>query len=163
MIFRPRNNQSPFMLCDTNIFPGLKDNVKRQFHYIFKRGDGTCTRQFTGLFRGNQFFKHKIEEEGVGGWVGPDLFDPPPGSYRISFFSLCTEVQSNGDHASCQRNQLMQQAWLSKNERDYIAKSTRKLCRVILFAGIKEISINTFNNSNIGKKEINETVNIIHF
>ena len=95
--------------------------------------------------------------------VGPDLFDPPLGSYRISFFSLCTEVQSHGDHASCQRNQLMQQAWLSKNEKDYIIKSTRKLCRVILFAGIKEKFISTFNNSNIGKKEINETVNIIHF
>ena len=84
--------------------------------------------------------------------VGPDLFDPPPGSYRISFFSLCTQVQSNGDHASCQRNQLMQQAWLSKNEKDYIIKSTRKLCRVILFAGIKEIFINTFNNSILEKK-----------
>ena len=121
-------------------------------------------RQFTGLFRGNQYFEHKIEEDGGGGGgVGPDLFDPPPGSSRISFFSLCTEVQSNGDHARCQRNQLMQQAGLSKNEKDYIVKSTRKLCRVILFAGIKEIFINTFNNSNIGKKEINETVNIIHF
>ena len=35
---------------------------------------------------------------------GPDLFYPPPGSARIYFFSLCTEVQSNGDHARCQRN-----------------------------------------------------------
>ena len=42
--------------------------------------------------------------------------------------SLSTHVQSNGDHARCQRNQLMQQAWLSKNEKDYIVKSTRKLC-----------------------------------
>ena len=57
----------------------------------------------------------------------------------------------------------MQQAWLSKNEKDYIVKSTSKLCRVILFASIKEIFINTFNNSNIGKKAINEKVNIIHF
>ena len=66
-------------------------------------------RQFAGLFRGNQYFKHKIEEErgGGGGEVGPDLFDCPPGSSRISFFSLCTEVQSNGDHVRCQRNQLM--------------------------------------------------------
>ena len=66
--------------------------------------------------------------------------------------SLSTHVQSNGDHARCQRNQLMQQAWLSKNE-DYIVKSTRKFCGVILFAGIEEIFINTFNNSNIGKKK----------
>ena len=57
----------------------------------------------------------------------------------------------------------MQQAWLSKNEKDYIVKSTRKFCGVILFAGIKEMFINTFNNSNIGNKEINELVNIIHF
>ena len=78
--------------------------------------------------------------------------------------SLSTHVQSNGDHARCQRNQLMQQAWLSKNE-DYIVKSTRKLCGVILFAGIEEIFINTFNNSNIGKKKKRdkETVNIINF
>ena len=77
--------------------------------------------------------------------------------------SLSTHVQSNGDHARCQRNQLMQQAWLSKNEKDYIVKSTRKFCGVILFVGIKEMFINTFNNSNIGNKEINELVTIIHF
>ena len=67
-------------------------------------------RQFTGLFRGNQYFKHKIEEVGRGGGGGLDRFDPPPGSARISVFRLCTEVQSNGDHARCQRIQLMQQA-----------------------------------------------------
>ena len=56
-----------------------------------------------------------------------------------------------------------QYAWLSKNEKDYTVISTRKLCRVILFAGIKVVFTNTFNNSNIGKNEINKTVSIIHF
>ena len=40
---------------------------------------------------------------------GPDLFEPPRIRQNI-FFQPCTEVQSNGDHARCQRNQLMQQA-----------------------------------------------------
>ena len=37
-------------------------------------------RQFTGLFRGNQYFKHKIEEVGGGGVVSTSLtlpLDPP--------------------------------------------------------------------------------------
>ena len=56
-----------------------------------------------------------------------------------------------------------QYTWLSKNEKDYTVISTRKLCHVILFAGIKVVFTNTFNKSNIGKKEINKTLNIIHF
>ena len=70
--------------------------------------------------------------------------------------SLSTHVQSNGDHARCQRNQLMQQAWLSKNEKDYIVKSTRKLCGVILFAGIEEYlsTLSTIRILEKKKKEI---------
>ena len=43
-------------------------------------------------------------------------------------------------------------AWLSKNEKDYTVISTRKLCRVILFARIKKVFTNAFNKSNIRKK-----------
>ena len=53
----------------------------------------------------------------------------------------------------------MQNKWLSENEEDYIVRSTMKLCCVILFAGIKVAFTNTFNNSMIGIKELNETVN----
>ena len=96
------------MLCDTNIFPGLNDNVKRKFYYILSEEmEVVCDnlRDYSGVI---STLNTKLKRWGGGG--GLDLFDPPPGSARISVFRLCTEVQSNGDHARCQRIQLMQQA-----------------------------------------------------
>ena len=56
-------------------------------------------RQFAGLFRGNQYFKHKIEEERGGGgkWVPTSLtvpLDPPE-----YLFSACAP--------KCNRTEIM--------------------------------------------------------
>ena len=56
-------------------------------------------------------------------------------------------MQSSRDRARCQRNQLMRNVHgcLKVRRTDYIGSLTRKLCRVILFAGVKVVFTNTVN------------------
>ena len=77
-----------------------------------------------GPLKGNQYFKHKV---GAGGEESRPLWSSP-GSARI-LFSGCAPKGNRMEIVLDvnETRQLMQYTWLSKNEKDYIVRSTRKL------------------------------------
>ena len=68
------------MLCDTNIFPGLNDNVKRKFYYILSEEMEVVydnLRDYSGVI---STLNTKLKRWGGGGVVSTSLtlpLDPP--------------------------------------------------------------------------------------
>ena len=72
------------MLCDTNIFPGLNDNVKRKFYYILSEEMEVVydnLRDYSGVI---STLNTKLKRWGGGG--GPASLPPPldPPEYLFS-------------------------------------------------------------------------------
>ena len=63
-----------------------------------------------GPLKGNQYFKHKVGGGGGGGIATPLVL---PWIRKNSFFRLCTEGQSNGDRARCQRNKAVNAIYMA--------------------------------------------------